>query len=90
MDPELARYLNRHYWQQKSEEQTQPTSVSTTVPSAPVATAEARMSSGQPPEVSILIFFLVLFCFLSLINKYQICWHRKEASINVGRNDEDR
>ncbi|RUS79812.1 hypothetical protein EGW08_012411, partial [Elysia chlorotica] len=54
MDPELARYLNRHYWQQKSEEQTQPASVSTTVPSAPAAAAEARVSSGPTAEAQVV------------------------------------
>lgn len=38
MDPELARYLNRNYWQQKSE--TKNTNVPTTTPSAPVVTTE--------------------------------------------------
>ncbi|GFR91664.1 hepatocyte growth factor-regulated tyrosine kinase substrate [Elysia marginata] len=54
MDPELARYLNRHYWQQKSEEQTQPSSVSTTVPSAPIATAEPQVSSGPISEAQVV------------------------------------
>ncbi|GFO17365.1 hepatocyte growth factor-regulated tyrosine kinase substrate [Plakobranchus ocellatus] len=54
MDPELARYLNRHYWQQKSEEQMQPTTVLTTVPSAPVATSEARTSSGPTSETQVV------------------------------------
>lgn len=48
MDPELARYLNRHYWQQKSEEQTPVT----TVPSAPAPTpvTEARVSMNHVNE----------------------------------------
>lgn len=53
MDPELARYLNRNYWEQKQDE----IKVSTTpsAPSAPVASAvnsEARDSmSGRAEEV---------------------------------------
>ncbi|KAK3759614.1 hypothetical protein RRG08_016351, partial [Elysia crispata] len=54
MDPELARYLNRHYWQQKSEEQTQPVVVSTTVPSAPAAAADARVSSVPTAEAQVV------------------------------------
>uniref|UniRef100_A0A2C9JRS2 Hepatocyte growth factor-regulated tyrosine kinase substrate n=1 Tax=Biomphalaria glabrata TaxID=6526 RepID=A0A2C9JRS2_BIOGL len=57
MDPELARYLNRHFWQQKSETQgTQQQQTATTVPSAPSVNSEPRMSTGQinesPPVVS--------------------------------------
>ncbi|XP_045212780.2 hepatocyte growth factor-regulated tyrosine kinase substrate-like [Mercenaria mercenaria] len=37
MDPELARYLNRNYWQQKSENIKTTTTATTTQPSAPVA-----------------------------------------------------
>ena len=44
MDPELARYLNRNYWQQKSVE----IKASTTQPSAPTATIETKMSTGGP------------------------------------------
>lgn len=54
MDPELARYLNRHYWQQKSEEQAQPAAVSTTIPSAPIAPADARVSSGPATEAQVV------------------------------------
>ncbi|KAH9503961.1 hypothetical protein Btru_067460, partial [Bulinus truncatus] len=50
MDPELARYLNRHYWQQKSEIQTNQPQPATTVPSAPSANAEPKMSIGQVNE----------------------------------------
>ncbi|XP_012941341.1 hepatocyte growth factor-regulated tyrosine kinase substrate isoform X2 [Aplysia californica] len=46
MDPELARYLNRHYWQQKSDEQQQQPMVSTTVPSAPAPNSEPRVSTS--------------------------------------------
>lgn len=44
MDPELARYLNRNYWQQKSETKT--TNVPTTTPSAPVVTTEQKATEG--------------------------------------------
>lgn len=44
MDPELARYLNRNYWQQKSEIKT--TNVPTTTPSAPVVTTEQKATEG--------------------------------------------
>ncbi|XP_059139631.1 hepatocyte growth factor-regulated tyrosine kinase substrate-like isoform X3 [Physella acuta] len=50
MDPELARYLNRHYWQQKSETQAVQLQTATTVPSAPAANNEARVSTGQINE----------------------------------------
>ena len=46
MDPELARYLNRNYWQQKSEDiKSNPT---VTQPSAPIAQAEAKVSANNP------------------------------------------
>lgn len=44
MDPELARYLNRNYWQQKSEN-IKATAVTTT-PSAPVAQVEPKNTQG--------------------------------------------
>lgn len=43
MDPELARYLNRNYWQQKSENIKTAT---TTQPSAPVAQVEPKNTQG--------------------------------------------
>ena len=46
MDPELARYLNRNYWVQRSEE-----NVSTTTPSAPVATTDPKISGVKIQEV---------------------------------------
>nr|KAG5713572.1 hypothetical protein BaRGS_024620 [Batillaria attramentaria] len=49
MDPELARYLNRNYWQKRSEE----TKTVTTTPSAPAASNTApQMSSGKMSEVT--------------------------------------
>lgn len=42
MDPELARYLNRNYWQQKSVD----IKASATQPSAPAAVSEIRTSSN--------------------------------------------
>ncbi|CAL1536875.1 unnamed protein product [Lymnaea stagnalis] len=50
MDPELARYLNRHYWQQKSETQNVQPQTATTVPSAPSVNAEPRVSTGMINE----------------------------------------
>lgn len=44
MDPELARYLDRNYWQRKSEDTKQP--VVTTTPSAPVANTEPKQAGG--------------------------------------------
>lgn len=64
MDPELARYLNRHYWQQKSEEQqSQQPAGSSTVPSAPSANTDSRVSAGQVNEVSQCCVFM---CFVPL------------------------
>ncbi|XP_041362531.1 hepatocyte growth factor-regulated tyrosine kinase substrate-like isoform X3 [Gigantopelta aegis] len=45
MDPELARYLNRNYWVQRSEG-----NVSTTTPSAPVATTDPKTSTVKIQE----------------------------------------
>jgi len=42
MDPELARYLNRNYWQQKSVELK--SSATATQPSAPVIAADTKVS----------------------------------------------
>ena len=47
MDPELAHYLNRNYWQQKQQDAVNDTSVPTTTPSAPVAMSEPKTSSNQ-------------------------------------------
>lgn len=56
MDPELARYLNRNYWQQKSEniKPTSSTTTTTTQPSAPVAQVEPKNThgGGKVQEVS--------------------------------------
>ena len=47
MDPELARYLNRNYWQQKHED----VKVTTTTPSAPVATTtEPKTTTASREE----------------------------------------
>ena len=46
MDPELARYLNRNYWQQRSEQ-----GPAATTPSAPVATAEPKTSMVKTHEI---------------------------------------
>ena len=40
MDPELARYLNRNYWEQKAV-------ATTTTPSAPIATSTAASSQSN-------------------------------------------
>jgi len=42
MDPELARYLNRNYWQQKSVE----LKTSATQPSAPSIATDVKMSTA--------------------------------------------
>lgn len=60
MDPELARYLNRHYWQQKSETQAVQLQTATTVPSAPAANNEARVSTGQINEVTLFLSAVTL------------------------------
>ena len=44
MDPELARYLNRNYWQQKSVELK--SSATATQPSAPAIAADTKMSTA--------------------------------------------
>jgi len=49
MDPELARYLNRNYWQQKSVELKSSAAATTTVtqPSAPaIAAADTKVSTA--------------------------------------------
>lgn len=46
MDPELARYLNRNYWQQRSEDIKINPAV--TQPSAPVALSEAKVATNTP------------------------------------------
>ncbi|KAL4240613.1 hypothetical protein ACF0H5_001404 [Mactra antiquata] len=52
MDPELARYLNRNYWQQKSENIKPTTTTTTTQPSAPVAQIEPKNTvSGSGGKV---------------------------------------
>lgn len=47
MDPELARYLNRNYWEQKRDDQK---GSSSTAPSAPTATSEAKNQAGKASE----------------------------------------
>jgi hypothetical protein len=47
MDPELARYLDRNFWQRKSNDSKQTTvTTSTTTPSAPVANTEPKQAGG--------------------------------------------
>ena len=49
MDPELARYLNRNYWQQKSVELKSSSSLSAataTQPSAPAIAADTKTSTA--------------------------------------------
>ena len=48
MDPELARYLNRNYWEQKRDDQKTGTS---TAPSAPTASSEAKSQANKTSEV---------------------------------------
>lgn len=50
MDPELARYLNRNYWEQRQDDGKAGSggvAPSTTQPSAPVAVAEPTMSNSN-------------------------------------------
>lgn len=47
MDPELARYLNRNYWQKRSEE----AKVVTTMPSAPIVTNAPQTTGTKTTEV---------------------------------------
>lgn len=61
MDPELARYLNRNYWQQKSVD----IKMSNMQPSAPTAVAETKTSvsavsqyAAKEDEVSQCAFLL--------------------------------
>jgi growth factor-regulated tyrosine kinase substrate len=56
IDPELARYLNRNYWQQKSETIKTTTTTSTTQPSAPVAQQvepKNTQGGGKVQEVNV-------------------------------------
>jgi len=46
MDPELARYLNRNYWQQKSVELKSSSSATVTQPSAPAIAADTKVSTA--------------------------------------------
>ncbi|XP_064624793.1 hepatocyte growth factor-regulated tyrosine kinase substrate-like isoform X2 [Lineus longissimus] len=43
MDPELARYLNRNYWDKKSNEQSRNTATTSPTPSAPTASSEPKV-----------------------------------------------
>lgn len=62
MDPELARYLNRNYWQQRSEDNKSagsnvanvPSVVSTTTPSAPTVAADPKFSTPKVQEVRLI------------------------------------
>lgn len=68
MDPELARYLNRNYWQQKSENVKPAVTIATTTqPSAPVAQQvepKNTQSGGKIQEVTFVIedFLHLAFC----------------------------
>lgn len=46
MDPELARYLNRNYWQKRSEETTGKMAT-TAIPSAPNAASSPLSAPGK-------------------------------------------
>ena len=59
MDPELARYLNRNYWQKRSED----TKTATTMPSAPSVTSTPQNTMGKISEVrnpTHTIFFSII------------------------------
>ncbi|XP_025078663.1 hepatocyte growth factor-regulated tyrosine kinase substrate-like [Pomacea canaliculata] len=49
MDPELARYLNRNYWQKRSEE----AKVVTTMPSAPIVTNAPQTTGTKTTEIAL-------------------------------------
>ena len=51
MDPELARYLNRNFWEQKQDVKAEVSS--TTQPSAPTAAADSKMSTGGAAAVKV-------------------------------------
>ena len=54
MDPELARYLNRNYWQSRSDEM-----VGTSLPSAPSGAPNSQ--SAKERTVEVRLFFVCLF-----------------------------
>lgn len=45
MDPELARYLNRSYWEQQKQQQDEAKPMATTIPSAPASSSTSTFSS---------------------------------------------
>jgi growth factor-regulated tyrosine kinase substrate len=58
MDPELARYLNRNYWQQKHEE----IKPSTTQPSAPIASVPTEPKAEEIHSSCVKIEEVRKFC----------------------------
>ncbi len=49
MDPELARYLNRNYWEKKNDNlMAEANKASATTPSAPTAANEPTAQHGSP------------------------------------------
>ena len=56
MDPELARYLNRNYWEKKQER----TDVSTTQPSAPSVASDPKTSSA--PVIKLQEVHVLTYC----------------------------
>jgi hypothetical protein len=87
MDPELARYLNRNYWQQKSVEMKSTTS--TTQPSAPSIAAETKtVSSGGVSNV-----YPVREEEVNVINSmYSLCLHvpvgiSRQSCVQISSNE---
>ena len=62
IDPELARYLNRNYWEQKQDVKVDTSS--TTQPSAPTAVADSKMSIGGPSAVKVQEVRYLVMMFL--------------------------
>lgn len=81
-DPELARYLNRSYWEQKQQEKDsrdKDTDVPTIYPSAPV-TAAGPMSptNSAMKTVEVIAYLIHLFTRLNY-------WHVTSRDIRTAR-----
>lgn len=79
MDPELARYLNRNYWQQKSEIKT--TNVPTTTPSAPVVTTEQKATEGGKVVIEVCEYDLSLYLNIWNVKTYSPIGFMKGAEV---------
>ena len=81
MDPELARYLNRNYWQKRSEDSTK---TATTMPSAPSVTSAPQNTIGKIIEVR--TFFPSLEKALSIDVKISVRQSVWPFSVSRGTN----